>query len=126
MRDRPEWASIITDEQTGAAAPFVKGDVGYRFQDFPRLYQMDGAIHAVRNQTLFETEGRRVAHAWFGSKLYLLVQEHPMYSLEIDYEEQIAEAEFFLLYQRYGRNRIREKLNDLAIEMNQVKSHDSV
>jgi hypothetical protein len=115
MRDRPEWASIITNEQTGEAAPYVKGDVGYRFQDFPRLFHMDGAIHTVHNQTLFETEGRRVAHAWFGSRLHLIVQEHPMYSLEIDYEAQIAEAEFYLLWQRSG-DQIRERLSELALK----------
>jgi len=102
VRKRPEWAKVIVNEQTGEAAPFMPGRSPYRTQDFPGLYAMDGAVLAVRTKTLMETEGDRSAHAWLGSGLYLVVQDDPMYSLEVDYPDETALAAFYLLYQRRG------------------------
>ncbi len=113
IRDRPEWAQSIVDPQSGKAAPFNTQPVSYRFQDLPALYAMDGAIHTVRVSTLFETEGLRAANAWFGTGLHLLVQEHPMYSLEIDFFDQIVLAEYYLLYNKYG-DQLSHKLAEFA------------
>ncbi len=100
VRSRPEWAKRMKED--GRAEPFLSGQWAYRTQDYPRIYMMDGAVAAVRREVLFRTEGNRAAHAWFGDQSYLLVQEHAMYSLEVDYPDQRALAEFYLLYQRYG------------------------
>lgn len=99
---RPEWANIITDEATGAAASFLQGQFPYRTQDFPRLFHMDGAIYGVRIETLWQQEGNKAAHAWFGKQLHLLVQDSLMYSHEIDYPHQVQLAEFYLMCQKYG------------------------
>ena len=101
LRARPEWAKVITGED-GRTAPFLSGFTAFRFQDYPKIFMMDGAVAAVRYQTLFSTQGKSAAHAWFGDQARLLVQEHAMYSLEVDYPDQRSLAEFYLLYQRTG------------------------
>jgi hypothetical protein len=63
---------------------------------------MDGAVAAVRWETLFATEGNAAGHAWLGERFFLVIQDHPMYSLEVDYPDQRGLAEFYLLQQRYG------------------------
>ena len=100
VRSRPEWAKRIDGD--GRAEPFLSGQWAYRAQDYSRIYRMDGAVAAVRREVLFRTEGNRAAHAWFGDQLYLMVQEHARYSLEVDYPDERALAEFYLLYERYG------------------------
>jgi N-acylneuraminate cytidylyltransferase len=96
VRIRPEWAKVLTDEATGAVRPFLTGAFGYRAQDLPRLLALDGAICAVRRSTLEQTEGDRSVHAWLGPHLHLLVQDGPMYSLEVDYPDQLDLAELYL------------------------------
>ena len=103
LRVRPEWAKVIVDERTGEVAPFLLGHTGYRAQDYPTLYAMDGAIYGVRHAVLMALQGRpSTLHAWFGERLHVLVQDHPMYSLEVDYPDQVPLAVSYLLYQRYG------------------------
>ncbi len=101
LRARPEWAKVLRGSD-GEAAPFLPGFTGYRTQDYPRIYLMDGAVAAVRREVLYSTQGQSAAHAWFGGRVHLLVQEHAMYSLEVDYSDQRALAEFYLLYGRFG------------------------
>lgn len=100
LRDRPEWAKRLGEG--GRAEPFLTGHTAFRAQDYPSIYSMDGAVAAVRRNVLFETEGNRTAHAWFGPRPYLVIQDHAMYSLEVDYPDEQALAEFYLLYQRHG------------------------
>lgn len=100
VRQRPEWTKIIQDDLTGEAVSYLPGFTGYRTQDYPPLFMVDGAIVGVRWGPLFATEGNRAAHAWLGPRLSLMVQEHPMYSLEVDYPDQLSLAEFYLLQQR--------------------------
>lgn len=101
LRVRPEWAKVLSGKD-GTAAPFLPGNTAYRAQDYPKLYLMDGAVAAVRREVLFSTEGDSSAHAWLGKSIHLIMQEHPVYSLEVDYPDQRALAEFYLLYQRFG------------------------
>ena len=96
LRFRPEWAKVITDDQTGECAPYIEVDRGFRTQDYAPIYAMDGAIYGVRRTTLLASAGNRATHSWFGSRLHLLVQDDAMYSLEVDYPDQIALAEFYL------------------------------
>lgn len=111
IRSRPEWAKRIDGD--GKAEPFLTGQWAYRAQELSRIYLMDGAVAAVRREVLFRTEGNRAAHAWLGDPLHLLVQQHAMYSLEVDYPDQRSLAEFYLLYQQHGDrwlDKIREKV----------------
>jgi CMP-N-acetylneuraminic acid synthetase len=96
IRFRPEWAKVITDSRTGECAPFMPSGGAFRTQDYAPIYAMDGAIYGVRWTTLAATAGNRTAHAWFGDRLHLLVQDDPMYSLEVDYPDQAMQAEYFL------------------------------
>lgn len=102
VRQRPEWIKIIQDDRTGEAVPYLPGFTGYRTQDYPPLFMVDGAVVGVRWETLFATEGNRAGHAWLGPRLSLMAQEHPMYSLEVDYPDQLSLAEFYLLQQQKG------------------------
>lgn len=96
LRFRPEWAKVITNEQTGECAPYMSVDRGFRTQDYAPIYAMDGAIYGVRSETLWAAAGNRAFHAWFGDRLHLLVQDDAMYSLEVDYPDQARQAEYFL------------------------------
>ena len=102
VRQRPEWTKVIKNQETAEVAPYLPGFTAYRTQDYPPLFMVDGAIVGVRWQTLFASEGNRAGHAWLGDRLSLMVQEHPMYSLEVDYPDQLVLAEFYLVYQRLG------------------------
>ena len=97
VRLRPEWAKLITDEKTGACGSYLTGYTGYRAQDYPNIYLVDGAIYGVRASTLWEQEGKTAFHSWFGDNLHLVVQDHEMFSLEVDYPDQTDLAEFYLL-----------------------------
>ena len=99
QRFRPEWAKVLTNEQTGACAPYMHADAGFRMQDYRPIYVMDGAIYGVRLETLEAAAGNRATHAWFGPRLHLLVQDDPMYSLEVDYPDQLPLAEYYLRLQ---------------------------
>ena len=96
VRFRPEWAKVIVDGSTGEAASYLSEDKGFRTQDYPELYVLDGAVCGVRRETLRATAGDRTTHAWLGNRLHLLVQDEPMYSLEIDYPDQLPLAEYYL------------------------------
>lgn len=96
VRQRPEWTKIMKEDSTGEAVAYLPEFTAYRTQDYPILYLVDGSIVGVRREPLFSSEGKDTAHAWLGERLFLMAQEHPMYSLEIDYPEQLSLAEFYL------------------------------
>lgn len=102
FRYRPEWAKVLVDERTGAVAPYMPGPQPYRKQELPKLYMLDGAVLAVRKTALFETEGLRQAHEWLGPRLHILIQPDPVYSLEVDYPDEIPLVEYHLLRLRSG------------------------
>jgi CMP-N-acetylneuraminic acid synthetase len=101
-RNRPEWAKKIADAATGLVEPFMRGVEGFRKQDFPELCRLDGAICAVRAPVLMATASTRVPHAWLGDRLHVVLQEHPMYALEVDYPDEVSLAVFYLLYAAHG------------------------
>ena len=98
QRFRPEWAKIISNEETGECAPYMSAvaDAGFRTQDYAPIYVMDGAVYGVRFEVLQATTGNRAPHGWLGSGLHALVQEDQMHSLEIDYPDQLGLAEYYL------------------------------
>jgi len=120
VRMRPEWAKVLKSVSTAEVSSYLPGFHAYRTQDYPKIYLMDGAITAVRWETLLRTEGNSSLHAWLGEKVHLLIQDHPMYSLEVDYPDQQGLAEFYLLYQRFGENWMKGllSLGDNPLELN--------
>lgn len=99
QRFRPEWAKVICDPQTGECAPYMSADRGFLSQDYPPIYLIDGAVCGVRLETLRSTAGNLATHAWLGPRLHLVVQDDAMYSLEIDYPEQMNLAECLMRLQ---------------------------
>lgn len=102
VRERPEWFKRMKEEQSGQAIPFMDERLGYRTQDLPPLFRIDGAILAIRLSILYAQEGKRTVHAWLGERIHLMIQDHSRYSLEVDYPDQAALAEWHLLCERYG------------------------
>ena len=114
LRHRPEWAKVLKND--GQARPFLSGPFGYRTQDFQELFLLDGAVCGVRRETLFSNKQQKTAHAWLGESLYLILQDHPMYSLEVDYPDQVSLAEFYLFCEEYGFARMREFMESFTKE----------
>ena len=89
---RPELMKRLKHDRV---YPRYKLPKGYRRQDFPRLYLLDGAVTAIRTEVLFTTMGDRRAHAYLGDNVRGLVQEK-LYSVEVDSLEDILLAEAIL------------------------------
>ncbi|MDP2167684.1 MAG: acylneuraminate cytidylyltransferase family protein [Thermodesulfovibrionales bacterium] len=90
---RIEWMKRV--DASGKVTPFMGQTASYRKQDLPELYLIDGAIEAVRTDTLMRTEGNRMAHAYFGERLYAFIHEKK-YAIEVDVAEDLEMAEYFL------------------------------
>ncbi len=103
----PEWLKKLVDPVSGLVAPWVEGVTGFRKQDFPRRLFLDGAVAAVRTSTLMSTPPSAVPHAWLGPRLYVIEQDDPMYSLEVDNPDEAPLAAFFLLYRQLGPELVR-------------------
>ncbi|MBI2173949.1 MAG: hypothetical protein HYU33_01970, partial [Candidatus Omnitrophica bacterium] len=125
VRERPEWFKRFVDERTQQAAPYLPGAFGYRTQDFAPLYRIDGAIMIPRLETLYAHESDRSVHAWLGPRTHLLIQEDARYSLEVDYPDEVALAEFYLLCERYGpkwyEEWVRQCMRDEKLEVGSRK-----
>ena len=91
---RPEWMKTM-DPETGRLAPHMGPTGAFRMQDLPPLYLPDGAIVAVRAETLMSTAGDRIAHAWFGERVHAL-EHDKRYSIEIDELDDFEFAECIL------------------------------
>ena len=68
---------------------------GYRRQDFPQLYLLDGAVLATKTEALFKTIGDRRAHAYLGYDVRGVIQEK-FYTVEIDSPSDLILAEAIL------------------------------
>lgn len=103
IRYRPEWAKVLVEERTGKVKRFMAGKQPWRKQDLPRLFAPDGAVLAVRRETLFETEGQQGAHVWLGERLHILPQPDPVFAIEVDYPDEIPVVEYHLRRLRNGQ-----------------------
>lgn len=85
----------------------VELDVGaYRMQDLPPRFLLDGAIVAIRSQN-FERYREAGVHLYLGSHPKLLVQEHSMYSLNVETPEDVELAAFYL--ERFSQHRVARR-----------------
>jgi len=89
---RPEWMKRLRSDRL---FPLYKSPKGYRRQDLPELYLLDGAVGAIKTEVLFKTIGDRRAHAYLGDDVRGVVQEK-FYAIEIDSPEDIILAEAIL------------------------------
>ena len=103
VEQRPEWAKTI-DKQSGIIKPFMEPTNLYRKQDLPQLYLLDGAITAIRVQTLMEMEGITKIHAYLGERVYPVIHDRK-YAIEVDEKEDFELAEYYLRKeQTYEKN----------------------
>lgn len=75
--------------------PRYKLPKGYRRQDFPKLYLLDGAVLATKTEALFKTIGDCRAHAYLGYDVRGVIQEK-FYTIEIDSPEDLILAKAIL------------------------------
>ncbi len=94
VRERPEWMKRLKPG-TWEIEAFMDAGVSYRMQDLPNLYLLDGAIVAVRVDTLRKTTGDRRVHAYMGPRV-VIVEHERKYSAEIDDIEDVGLVNFFL------------------------------
>ncbi|HEQ78467.1 MAG TPA: acylneuraminate cytidylyltransferase family protein [Euryarchaeota archaeon] len=89
-----ELLKMVNEE--GLIVPIKSNVRGIRWQEFPKRYLLDGSIAALRVDNLYKTRGIREAHIYLGEKVIPIVQEHSMYSLEVDDPDDIGLIEYYL------------------------------
>ena len=92
VSEHPSW--MKTMDADGYMYPLEPSMTTYRLQDLPDLFLLDGAIMAMRPDNLENDEVG--LHVYLGEHPRLLVQEHPMYSLNVETMEQMEIAQFHL------------------------------
>jgi CMP-N-acetylneuraminic acid synthetase len=94
---RPEW--MKRKNAAGFAEPFLPAaSVPVYRQAMPELYYLDGAVIAVRTETLMATEGLPVrAHYWLGERI-ALVDRPEVYGLEVHSPADLAHAEIAIAW----------------------------
>jgi CMP-N-acetylneuraminic acid synthetase len=93
ISQRPEWMKRLINDK---AAPYMQPTKTYRMQDLEKLYFVDGAVIAIRKDTLMRTRGDKTVHAYMGQDIHLELQDR-IYATEIDYEDDFEIAELLLM-----------------------------
>ncbi|MFH0771196.1 MAG: acylneuraminate cytidylyltransferase family protein [Candidatus Omnitrophota bacterium] len=89
----PQW--MKTMNKAGFLSPLLPGIKSYRRQDIEPLYLLDGAIVAMRTETLMGTEGKKGVHVFMGDRVVGVIQER-IYSLEVDDKDDLDLVNFYL------------------------------
>ena len=92
INQRPEWMKRLND---GRAVPYMPPSELYRTQDLEKLYLLDGAVTAVRVDTLMRTRGDTRVHAYMGQDIRLVLQDR-IYAVEVDSPDDLWLAECLL------------------------------
>ena len=92
VSQRPEWMKRLINDR---AVPYMEPTKSYRMQDLEKLYLIDGAVAAIRTDTLMRTRGDKTTHAYMGQDIRLELQ-NSMYSIEIDDIDDFRMAELVL------------------------------
>lgn len=102
VSQHPAWMKTIdADGYLSSLDPRV---TQYRAQDLPELFLLDGAIVAMRPENLETYREPAGLHRYLGKRPKLLLQEHPMYSLNVETSWHAELAEFYL--ERYPQHQI--------------------
>lgn len=102
VSQHPAWMKTIYGE--GYLRSLNTHVAQYRMQDLPELFLLDGAVVAMRAKNLEEYGEPNGLHLYLGARPRLLLQEHPMYSLNVETAWQVELAEFYL--ERYPEHQI--------------------
>jgi CMP-N-acetylneuraminic acid synthetase len=101
VRERPEWIKRL--EPPDRLVPFQEPGPGYRRQDLPPLYLVDGAVIAIRTETLLATDGDRRVHAYMGRDVRLL-EHDAVFGADIDTASDLRQIEALMtVLERRGR-----------------------
>ena len=92
VNQRPEWMKRMINDK---ALPYMQPSEFYRKQDLEKLYLIDGAVAAIRKDTLMRTQGLKTVHAYMGQDILLELQDS-IYSIEIDDLDDFKRAELVL------------------------------
>lgn len=92
VNQRPEWMKHLIDDR---AVPYMPPSKLYRMQDFEKLYLIDGAVTAIRVDTLMRTRGDTRVHAYMGQNVRLVLQDR-IYTIEVDSQDDLWLAECLL------------------------------
>jgi CMP-N-acetylneuraminic acid synthetase len=103
VNQRPEWMKRLIKDR---AVPYMEPTKSYRMQDLEKLYLIDGAVAAIRTDTLMSTRGDQTTHAYMGQNISLELQDR-IYSTGVDNEDDFRLVELLLL----GRE-LKSKEND--------------
>ena len=93
INQRPEWMKRLIDDR---AVPHMPPTKQYRMQDFEKLYLLDGAVAAIRVDTLMQTRGDSRVHAFIGQDIRLVLQDG-IYTVEVDTLDDMWLVECLLL-----------------------------
>lgn len=102
INQRPEWMKRLIDDR---AVPYMPPSKLYRMQDLEKLYLIDGAVTAIRVDTLMRTRGDTRVHAYMGQDIRLVLQDR-IYAVEVDSPDDLWLAECLLqgMYLRSQEN----------------------
>ncbi len=92
INQRPEWMKRLVDDRV---VPYMPPSKLYRMQDLEKLYLIDGAVTAIRVDTLMRTRGDTRVHAYMGQDIRLVLQDR-IYAIEIDSLDDLWLAECLL------------------------------
>jgi CMP-N-acetylneuraminic acid synthetase len=105
VTQRPEWMKRLVN---GRAAPYMQPTVSYRMQELEKLYFIDGAVIAIKTETLMRTRGDKTVHAYIGKDVLLELQDR-IYATDIDEKEDFNIAELLLLGKEMKSKRDNDK-----------------
>ncbi len=94
VTQHPAWMKTI--DADGYASRYDADATEYRFQGLTPLYLLDGAVVTLRAGNLFAYGDARGIHRYLGDRPRLVVQAHPMYSLNVEEPAHVELAEFYL------------------------------
>lgn len=101
INQRPEWMKRLIDDR---AVPHMPPSKQYRMQDFEKLYLIDGAVAAIRMDTLTQTRGDTKVHAFMGQDIRLVLHDR-IYAVEVDDQDDLWLAECLLRGMSFAKSK---------------------
>jgi len=93
VREQPYW--MLEESEEGLAHFHIDGPEvrGFRAQEMPPAFRLDGQVVAVASDTLFRTDGVKGAYEYMGDKIGLYKREW-IYGIDVDepFDRVMAEA----------------------------------
>lgn len=108
VTQHPDVMKVV--DEHGLLRPVEPSVTAYRMQDLSERFLLDGAVVAIRPDNLFAYT-RPGLHRYLGPRAKMAVQDHPMYSLNVETPEEVELAEFYL--ERYPRYRLEPLTTDV-------------